>query len=574
LPNHNQARPLRPKNRAMSAPNQVKNVHDLDQLVAKRTKELQSANERLNKEIAERIQAQEALRLSEERFSKAFQASPNPMAIQSLLNEKFLDANAAFLRLTGYHRDELIGQTARQLRIWEEAENERAMLEMLGHEMSVRDLACRFRAKFGQMLEILLSVELIELDGQPFLLAIAQDITERLKLENQLRQAQKLEAVGQLAAGVAHDFNNILAVVQGNASMLLASIAQDSPDHRPLQNIYVAAQQASKMISQLLTFCREQAVELRPIEVSEILAVATDKMSRLLTPAMKLDVQAKPGLPRISADAAMMENLLTALVSNARDAMPNGGQLTIAAEAVAFRPADVSSNPRARAGEFVRLTVRDTGTGIPPEILPRIFEPFFTTKEPGQGSGLGLATAYGIVKQHKGWLEVQSQENQGTSFHVFLPARSDGESSQPSPMPKRTTARETILVVDDEPDLRDLVAQVLESDGYHVLSAGSAAEALDQWAKRSGDIHLLLTDVVMPDGFTGRKLADQLQSEDPRLRVLFTSGYTAGQTGTELANVESRNFLPKPYRPNTLLRVVRECLDYPSSSAHSAKEAA
>jgi two-component system cell cycle sensor histidine kinase/response regulator CckA len=562
----------------MNAPNKIKNrLEDLDQLVAQRTKELQSANERLNTEIAERIQAQASLRLSEERFSKAFQASPIPLAIQSLLSEKFVDANAGFLRLTGYTREELIGQTARHLQIWEEPEEERAMLEMLGLEMSVRELPCRFRAKSTAVLEVLLSVELIELDGQPFLLAIAQDITERINLENQLRQAQKLEAVGQLAAGVAHDFNNILAVVQGNASLVLSGIDPDSPDFKPLQNICVAAQQAAKLVSQLLTFCREQAVELRPTSIGDVLLAANEKLSQTLTPGIKMDIQTNSSLPRVDADTAMMENLLTNLVLNARDAMPEGGQLSILAETVTFRPADLTANPQARAGEFVRLSVRDTGVGIPPEILTRIFEPFFTTKPIGQGAGLGLATAYGIVKQHHGWFQVETQVNQGSTFHVFLPARAEEQAAQTSPLPKQAggkPARETILVVDDEPDLRELIAQVLESDGYRVISACSGREALDLWAARRGDIHLLLTDMVMPDGVTGSKLADLLQSEDPRLRVIFTSGYTAGQHGTELANVKTRNFLPKPYRPNTLLSVVRECLDGAGPGAHSAQEAA
>jgi two-component system cell cycle sensor histidine kinase/response regulator CckA len=323
-----------------------------------------------------------------------------------------------------------------------------------------------------------------------------------------------------------------------------------------------------------LTFCREQAVELLPTQVNDVLATAADKLPRLLTPAVKLDVKARPGLPRISADATMMDNLLAALAANAREAMPEGGRLTITAEAVTLRPADISSKPRARAGEFVRLSVRDTGVGISPEILPRIFEPFFTTKPAGQGAGLGLATAYGIVKQHRGWFEVQSQVNQGSVFHIFLPAQPNAQASQTSSTPKPVVARETILVVDDEPDLIDLVSQVLQTDGYRVLSASSGVEALEQWSKRCGDIHLLLTDMVMPDGFTGRKLADRLQSEDPRLRVIFTSGYTAGQRGTELANVNERNFLPKPYRPNTLLQVVRQCLDYPGPAADSAQKAA
>jgi two-component system cell cycle sensor histidine kinase/response regulator CckA len=561
----------------MNASNPIINqLQDLDQLLTLRTMELQSANERLKEEIAGRLQAQESLRHSEERFTKAFQASPVPLAVQSLLNEEFVDANDGFLRLTGYTRDKLIGRTARQLKIWDNPEDERAMLERLRLEMSLRDLPCRLRTKSARLLEVLLSVELIELDGKPFLLTVAKDITQQVRLEHQLRQAQKLEAVGQLAADVAHDFNNILSVVKGNASLVHANKPPDSPDRKPLQNICTAADQAAKLAGQLLTFCRQQNVELRPADLGDILATIADTLPRLLTSGIKLEAHAASDLPSVCTDAGMMDCLLMNLALNSRDAMPEGGQLSITAELVTFSAAEVSSHPQRRVGDFVRLSVSDTGAGIPPEILPHIFEPFFTTKSDSQSAGMGLATVYGIVKHHQGWLEVQSKVNHGTTFLIYLPVWAGDESGHAAHVaePKEPAgSRETILVVDDEPDLRDLLSQVLETDGYQVLSAASSSEALDQWAKRHGDIQLLLTDIVMPDGLSGRKLADRLRSEDPRLRVIFTSGYTAGQAGTELANLEERHFLPKPYRPNTLLRVVRECLDHPPS-ADPAREAA
>ncbi len=278
----------------------------------------------------------------------------------------------------------------------------------------------------------------------------------------------------------------------------------------------------------------------------------------------------------------MIETLLINLAFNSRDAMPGSGILSITAAPVTIGPAEAAGRIEAREGEFVRLSVIDTGSGIDAEILPRIFEPFFTTKPVGKGTGLGLATVYGIVKQHEGWVEVKSQVHHGTAVHVFLPALVVSEPPQATPTPppapptknKKARTRETILVVDDEDDLRELVAQVLESDGYQVRVAGSVGEALEQWAKRSGDIHLLLTDVIMPDGMTGHMLADQLQSEDPRLRVIFTSGYTAGAPGTELATIHEHNFLPKPYRPDTLLQSVRACLDRPCAAAHAAQKAA
>jgi two-component system, NtrC family, sensor kinase len=406
---------------------------------------------------------------------------------------------------------------------------------------------------------------------------LKREFAEQRKLEHQLRQAQKMEAVGQLAAGIAHDFNNILTVVQGNASLLLAGKPPESPDGRPLQNICSAADRAAKLVAQLLTFCRKQVVELRPTHLRDTFAAITAIMPRVLTPVIKLDAHATPGLPMISADGPMMETLLLSLAVNARDAMPEGGILCITAAPVTLGPAEAAANAEARAGAFVRLSVSDTGAGIPPEILPRIFEPFFTTKPMGKGTGLGLATVYGIVQQHNGWVEVQSQVNHGTAFHIFLPALTAGDAHpapSPAPVAKPPAGRETILVVDDEPDLRDLVGQVLESGGYKVLSAGSGVEALEQWAKRQGDVHLLLTDIVMPHGLTGRKLAEQLQSEDPRLRVIYTSGYTAGTPGTELANVDERSFLAKPYRPSMLLKLVRECLDRPCATTASAPAAA
>jgi two-component system, NtrC family, sensor kinase len=406
---------------------------------------------------------------------------------------------------------------------------------------------------------------------------LKQEMAEQVLLQNQLRQAQKMEAVGQLAAGIAHDFNNILTVVQGNASLLLTGKPADSPDCRPLHNICSASERAAKLVSQLLTFCRKQTAELRPTNLRDTLGAIAEMMPRVLTPAIKVQADVAPGLPLVSADAAMMETLLMNLAVNARDAMPNGGILNIAAALLTLGPAQVTSNPEARAGQFVRLSVSDTGSGIPPEILPRIFEPFFTTKPVGKGTGLGLATVYGIVRQHHGWVEVQSRVNHGTAFHVFLPALPVAEprKTPPPASPKKPAAtRETILVVDDEEDLRELVSHVLESGGYKVISAGSGAQALEKWAKRLGDIHLLLTDIVMPDGLTGRKLAAQLQSEDSRLRVIFTSGYTAGLPGTELADVDAQSFLAKPYRPATLLQTVRDSLDRPCVSPITAQKAA
>ena len=250
-------------------------LNNLDQLVTQRTTELQAANEKLKTEIAERMQTEKALRLSEERFSKAFRASPIPLAIQSLREEKFVDANAGFEKLTGFSHSELIGHTPMELNFWNDPHSSKAVLKKLHEEMSVRNMPCRLRSKSGQIRDLLLSIELFELGGEPFLLTITEDITEQVKLESQLRQSQKMEAIGQLAAGVAHDFNNILTVVQGHASLLLASQPPESVERKPLQTIAAAAERASKLIRQLLTFSRKQVMQVRIIDMHDVLSTVS-----------------------------------------------------------------------------------------------------------------------------------------------------------------------------------------------------------------------------------------------------------------------------------------------------------
>jgi len=542
-------------------------LQNLDQLVNQRTTELQSANDQLKKEMEERMLLGNALRLSEERFSKAFKASPIPFAIQSLREQKYVDANHGFQQLTGYRREELINRTPRELNIWGNPKEGEAMLRKIQDRVPVRDLPCQMRSKSNQLREILLSAELFELEGEPFFLTIAQDVTEQLKLENQLRQAQKMEAVGQLAAGVAHDFNNILTVVLGHASLLLASRPPESPEAGPLRTIAAAAERAGRLVRQLLTFSRKQIIQVRPITVQDTLSAVSDMLPRVLGETITVKINTPAPLVRINADAGMMEQALMNLAVNARDAMPKGGSLTISAELVEIGRSVAQNGRDARPGQFVRFSVADTGCGIPPELLPRIFEPFFTTKPVGKGTGLGLATVYGIAKQHAGWVEVQTEPGEGATFHLFIPAFIPNGAAVPDPglapskgLPLKG-GDETILVVEDEEAVRGFVAGVLESYGYKVISANTGKEALARWAEAKERIHLLLTDMVMPDGLTGRQLAEHLMAKVPALPVIYTSGYSPGAAGKDLAWLEGRNFLPKPYEPAMLLQRVRASLD-------------
>jgi PAS domain S-box-containing protein len=415
----------------------------------------------------------------------------------------------------------------------------------------------------GTEFPVELSLTRIAGDGAPCFTAVIRDITARLSLEAQLRHAQKLESVGQLAAGVAHDFNNILNVIIGYAGLLLARPRPDPEATEPLREIAAAADRAANLTRQLLTFSRKQIMQPKVLDLSHVMSQLLKMLRRILGEDIALQFSCGGNLPSVRADVGMMEQVVMNLAVNARDAMPQGGQLAISLTSANLGPADVSANPEARPGRFVCLAVADTGCGMDAATINHIFEPFFTTKDVGKGTGLGLASVYGIVKQHDGWIEVSSQPRRGTTFKVFLPAvaASTEPATATSELPGTQGHGETLLVVEDEPALRDLACHILRRYGYRVLSATNGVEALDLWARHSGEIDLMVTDMVMPGGVGGADLALQAQAQKPRLRVIYTSGYS-----TEIAQAtpllrEGSRFLPKPYTPSTLAAFVRACLD-------------
>ncbi|MFN7140569.1 MAG: response regulator [Limisphaerales bacterium] len=401
----------------------------------------------------------------------------------------------------------------------------------------------------------------------------ATEITEQLNLEAQLRHSVKMDAVGQLAAGVAHDFNNILTIIQGHANLLMMNQELNRELERPLKQICTASDRASNLIKQLLMFSSKQVMQPSLLNLNESISNIYRMLKRLLGEHISLQTFPAQHLPAVYADAGMMEQALLNLAINARDAMPRGGQLAISTRAVHLDGGEVLRNPKARPGEFICVSVSDTGQGIDPRIINRIFEPFFTTKEIGKGTGLGLATVYGIVKQHEGWIDVESQLNVGTIFKIYLPSAEKNSGDAVTPAKNKdeistATGDETILVVEDEPALRELVADILKSYGYRVFEASCGPEALCIWEKHHGEIDLLLTDMVMPEGISGRELAIKLLEHNPRLKVIYTSGYSPGMAGQDIALLEGFNFLPKPYRPLRLAQLVREILNrHPSAEA-------
>lgn len=391
----------------------------------------------------------------------------------------------------------------------------------------------------------------------------AEDITDRRNLEAQLRQSQKMEAIGQLASGVAHDFNNILTIMQGYSVRLLTK--DPRVDQRgELEQILDSTERAAALTKQLLAFSRKQNIHLRCLDLREIVANMTQMLERLIGENISLQLKKPDALPAVSADAGMMEQVLLNLVVNARDAMPEGGSIVVESGAVEVDERHVQQHPEARAGTFVRLQVTDTGCGMDADTIGHIFEPFFTTKGPGKGTGLGLATVYGIVQQHHGWIEIESQVGRGTTFSVLLPVAAG--TLEAAPLPTEAPAvvcggSETILVVEDEALLRELACATLKDLGYTVLEASTGLEALVVWGQHRDRIQLVLTDMIMPGGLTGRELSDRLRGDRPDLRVVFSSGYSAELPGMDIASEKGTAFLQKPYRPPLLAKTVRSCLD-------------
>jgi signal transduction histidine kinase len=388
------------------------------------------------------------------------------------------------------------------------------------------------------------------------------DITEKLRLEAQSRHAQKLEFVGQVAAGIAHDFNNLLTVIQGYAECLLQHVNGGETMSGQLKQIACASRRATALTRQLLMLSRKQVLQARILDLNTVVRDLGDMLPRLLGDDIALEMEFSAGLPAVKADVGMIEQVVMNLAVNARDAMPKGGRLLLTTSVADIGEACARQRPDARAGRFVCLTVLDSGCGMDAKTRARIFEPFFSTKEPGHGTGLGLATVYGIVKQHEGWVEVATEAGAGTMFTIFFPATAavvvTEDTSAASPIVRG--GKETILLVEDEPVLREMAGMVLAEYDYHVLEAASGVEALRVWDRHEGKIDLVLTDMVMPEGMTGSELAVELRKRDPEIKVIYSSGYSSEVLGRSFRG-DDTVFLQKPYGPPQLARHVRKCLD-------------
>jgi PAS domain S-box-containing protein len=390
-----------------------------------------------------------------------------------------------------------------------------------------------------------------------------RDITERKRLEEQFRQSQKMDAIGQLAGGVAHDFNNILGVIQMQSDLLKAGGNLSPAQLDFAGEIGAAAQRAAALTRQLLLFSRKEVLQPRDLDLNQSISNMTKMLWRILGEDIKMQFKFAMQPLFIHADPGMLDQVLMNLAVNSRDAMPKGGRLVIETSTAEFDESVRGQSAQARPGSFVCLSVSDTGCGIPAENLPRIFEPFFTTKDVGKGTGLGLATVFGIVQQHQGWVHVYSEAGHGTTFRIYLPRLAGMSRQEPEP-PALTSMRggnETILLVEDDAFLRASMHKALSQLGYRVFEAINGIEALEVWKQHHEKIHLLLTDLVMPGGMTGKDLAEQLLRENPKLKVIYVSGYSAEVAGKDFPLEEGVNFLAKPVQAFKLAQTVRQNLD-------------
>jgi len=516
-------------------------------------------------DITARRRAQEALRSREEYFRSLIE---NISDIVLVLNadETIRYASPSVERVLGYKPEELVGTNHNEYVHPEDvARFAGVMTEAMRSTTEMPIIEFRARHKNGTW-------RLLEGVGKNLLwnpavegfVASARDVTERKQLEDQLRQSQRIQAVGKLAGGVAHDFNNLLTAIMGYSDLLLARAGQESPLRKEVLEIRKAGERATMLTRQLLAFSRRQVLQPKVMDLNATVADLHPMLCRLIGEDIDLVTVLMPALGRVRADPGQIEQVVINLAVNARDAMPNGGKLTIETANVTLDEAYARQHVSVHPGPYVLLAVSDTGCGMDAETQSHLFEPFFTTKEHGKGTGLGLSTVYGIVRQSGGYIWVYSERGRGTTVKIYLPrveealARTDSTAARAGP----THGTETVLVVEDEEEVRGLVCEILRANGYTVLEAAHTAEALEICRQNKDAIHLMITDVVMPT-MSGRELAERIAVLCPTTKVLYMSGYTENAIVHHGVLDEGTDFLQKPFAPDTLARKVRDILDGP-----------
>ena len=539
--------------------NATATLKDMTEALERRVQERTAALER---EIEQRRATETELLKSREQFRHLFLSNPLAMWIYDRDTQHFLEVNDAAINNYGYSREEFLKMRLPDIRPPEDVARLMAVLqkEAGAYEQSSN---WHHRRKNGEVITVDIFTHQIDIEGHDARLAVVLDVTQRNIAEEQLRQAQKMEAIGQLTGGIAHDFNNLLAIIQGNIELVQERVKGEPKLAEMIDYALRASERGASLTKRLLAYSRQQPLAPKPVDIAVLIAGMTDLLRRALGETIEVKTHMAPGLWPTRIDPNELEHAMLNLAVNARDAMPNGGTLSIEAENTQLDSAYAEHNIEVKPGAYVMIAITDTGGGMSKEVIERVFEPFFTTKPIGQGSGLGLSMVYGFVKQSGGNIKVYSEPGQGTTIRLYLPRFAEKPESEPASHDAVLDADhkgEVILVVEDDPDVRKLVLGMVESLGYQTIAAidgPSALEALD----RVGKVDLLFTDVVLPRGMNGAALARAAQERQSGLRVLYMSGYTRNAILHNGALDEGVQLITKPFRKADLAGKLREVLN-------------
>lgn len=515
----------------------------------------------VNRDITERMQAAEALQRSEASFRSVIEVAPYGIFRADLAGNLYV-VNAALEKMLGYESETELLKVNLGTGIFRYPAEHQKINELFARDQHFKDVEVDWKRRDGAYITVRCSGWPVKTENRTEIEVFAEDVTQRRVLERQLRMAQKMEAVGRLSGGIAHDFNNLLGVVLGYIQVMKRNLVSGSGLYEYAEEIEKASHRAVSLTRQLLAFSRQQVLEPVSLNLNSLVADMEKMLPRLIGEDIDLKLILDPGLGQVKADPGQLEQVLMNLAVNARDAMPDGGKLTIRTANAEIDMAFAREHPGSTPGEYVILVVTDTGTGMDAEIQAQIFEPFFTTKGRDKGTGLGLATVYGVVKQSNGYIGVESQKGTGSVFTIYLPRveRDATAAHVIAPEPMNVLGSETILLVEDSEPLRRLAELFLKENGYRILAAADGAEAQQLAAQFADPIHLLLTDVVMP-GINGRVLAERLAPSQPGMRVLYMSGYTDSFIAGHGVLEDGVHLLHKPFTEETLMRKVRELLD-------------
>jgi two-component system cell cycle sensor histidine kinase/response regulator CckA len=513
-----------------------------------------------------RKKAEEELRRSEEKFSKVFHASPDAISISTLDDGIYLDVNESFLHNIGYSYGEVIGRRSTDLGVWEHSEDRLNLVHKIDRKGAIRNEEVRFRTKSGNVLTMLWSAERFQFGGISYILSVARDITDRKILENELRRSQKMEAVGRLASGITHDFSNLLTAIDGYCEMVLLKSGNPELVKKNVQKIKEVNKTTSSLIRQLLAFSRKRVLQTQTLDINSIIMNIKSLLERFIGENIELitDLDTESGI--IQADQSQIEQIIMNLAINARDAMPDGGVLAISTSKEFLDKESARKHVDMSAGEYVKLTISDNGIGMDEYTLSHVFDPFFTTKEETKGTGLGLSTVYGIVKQCGGSISLNSEPGKGTTFEIFLPGKNNVGNTLSNTGRKNTQARdpdngkETILLVENNKEIKDLVVKILKEHGYNVLQAESGAEALAVCDRYKQQIHLLVTDELLPM-MSGPQLVERLSKRYSNMNALYISGHPDKMSRKHSIVCSVVDLLKLPSGTSDLARKVAEILE-------------